>query len=130
MEVFGTIAWICLALIPGFVASKKGYSFWAYFLHGVFPSFITALITLNIAENMQYRHTDTPAVETQPTDCKPYHSRSGINKTPENRQTPPPQQDQEQDILSKLGQLHELRQKGAISEQEYQEKKAKLLSKI
>jgi hypothetical protein len=86
MEVFGTIAWICLALIPGSVASKKGYSFWAYFLHGMFPSFITALITLNIAENMQYRHTDTPAVETHPTDRKPYLREVGKNQR--TRQTP------------------------------------------
>ena len=47
--------WIIFALIVGAVASRKGFSFRAYFFHGLFPTFITALITLSIADKFANR---------------------------------------------------------------------------
>lgn len=66
MEMIGIALW---ALIPGFIARKKGRSFWGYyFLSFLISPLITMIITLcvkNLNEEYRYEH---PTNTTQSTN--------------------------------------------------------------
>ena len=63
---WGTIAGILLwALLPGFIARKKGRSFWAYyFLSLVITPLITMIITLCLGKKNNLERKDTPIRES------------------------------------------------------------------
>jgi hypothetical protein len=61
MEVLiAVIFWIVPSVIVAFVAKKRGYSFWAYLLHGFLPSPFVALITLHLARKANLLTEEQP----------------------------------------------------------------------
>lgn len=125
--VVGILAWIILALIVGAIASRKGFSFWVYFFHGIFPSFITALITLSIFNKLskQQASLQTDGITTSGTDAtiEDELDRAGENPTAV-------LQNDRKTAMDSLERLHDLKVKGIISEGDYEEKKKKLLGEI
>ena len=44
--VLGAILWVFFSLIPAFIALRKGYSFWIFWLISLFFWWITLFVTL------------------------------------------------------------------------------------
>lgn len=44
--VLGTILWVFISLVPAFIALRKGYSFWIFWLISLFFWWITLFVAL------------------------------------------------------------------------------------
>jgi hypothetical protein len=129
MALVYIVIWVLLALIPGFAARKRGFSFPAYFLHGLFPSFITALITLRVAESVSKNRAYTNGEgSTRIGNRIGATTTTAIPKPTSSDDSSPSQE--KRDTYQQLEDLFNLKLKGILTEQEYLEKKAKLLSRI
>jgi hypothetical protein len=125
------LLWILLALIPGFVARHRGYSFWAYYLHGLFPSFVTALITLGIAlQNSSWKPVEDTNSETGglPVNIIATSEEDLDGKNEPSMETKTRGMDA--NALETIAKLHELRKQGILTEEEFLQKKKQLLDRI
>ena len=98
---------IGLAFIPANIAKKKGYGFGGFFVLGLFFFLIGLIVSLCLDDKNAQMYQMTNAI----------HS---INNNPTPTQT--------SSVGDELKKYNDLRQQGAISQEEYESLKAKLLN--
>lgn len=107
------ILWIVFALIPAVIAIGKGRSPVGWFFIGVLLSPILAAVIVSVLPS--------PAVEQQ---------RHDELVAAASRNARPVGPDTQDDPISVVARLAQLRDSGAITTEEYEAKKAELLSRI
>ena len=75
LSIIGLVAWICLALWPARIASRKGHSFILFLLLGIVTSFLFSLLVAALVKDRNATaksRADDAAVE------KAMHKAEGI----------------------------------------------------
>ncbi len=122
----GLIAFVLLWIVPAFivarVASRRGFSYWTYFVHSFLPSPFVALITLRVAS------TYAPAVAqmSEPSPAPtPQSSEETVGST-----IPQTEAGSGAEVLELIEQLSQMREKGVLTQEEYDRKKKQLLDRL
>lgn len=108
MEIF--FSWIIFSFVAGAVGSSRKIGFWLAFLLSIF---LSPLIGLIIAFSSPRK---------EPNEVKIVNNYT----PPPTHQTPTSQNNS--DIVSKLNQANDLKEKGAITQEEYERIKSRILN--
>ena len=129
--IAGILIDLALAALVGLYASRKGFSFWAYFFLSAVATPIVALITIHVARQ---RTTQTESdVELPQSRIESHQLPTSIPRqaTDVNPQPPPaPTASRERTIeqqIQVLKELSDLRDRGIITEEEFERKKGEVM---
>lgn len=103
------IAWFILSLLVGLIGNERKIGFWAAFGFSLILSPVIGIIITLVSKNVETEKRENEILETQKKTASLLQEKS------------------KQSIADEITKLHEMKQKGMLSELEYDIAKANLL---